>query len=351
MQSKCPRLAVENFLQQQGKILDVRSPGEYGQGHIPGSSNLPLFSDGERAQVGISYKHQGRAAAIALGLEFVGPKLAELAKALASHHVQNKGQQANLRIHCWRGGMRSESVAWLAELTDQPCVLLEGGYKAYRQWVLATLEQPWPLLVLGGKTGTGKTDLLLALQEQGEAVLDLEGLAHHRGSSFGGLGQPPQPSNELYENRVAALLAGCHGVERIWVEAESSQVGRCRVPVGLWRQLQQAQHVEIQRSMAERLDRLVAVYGCHGKAELAEATQRISRRLGPQRTAIALEAIGQGNFAEACEQMLDYYDRCYEHELGRRGQSALCRLNLTGKAEQEAAKLLLQGVLTPTDHP
>lgn len=350
MEADCPRLSVEKFLQQPGPILDVRSPGEFGQGHIPGARNLPLFTDEERARVGTTYKQQGRESAVALGLELVGPKLAALGSALSSQRDQPGENQTNLRIHCWRGGMRSASVAWLAGVVGQPCLLLEGGYKAYRQWVLASLEQPWPLLVLSGRTGTGKTDLLIALRQQGEAVLDLEGLAHHRGSSFGGLGQPPQPSNEHFENRVAAVLAGCRDNTRIWIEAESSQVGQCRVPAGIWRQLQQAQFVEIQRSLAERLERLVAVYGCHGKEELAEATQRISRRLGPQRTAIALEAIAHGNFHQACEQMLDYYDRCYDHELQRRQQAALCRLDLAGIDDQQAANRLLFEALAVTNH-
>jgi len=338
MPGASPSLPVDAFLSNAGAVVDVRSPQEFIQGHIPGAHNLPLFSDDERAQVGTCYKQAGRAAAVQLGLELVGPKLASLARSL------NKLAQGEtpLRLHCWRGGMRSSSVAWLASTLDLPVLLLDGGYKAYRHWVLATFDQPWPLLILGGRTGTGKTDLLLALQEQGAAVVDLERLAHHRGSSFGGLGMPEQPSTELYENRLATALQSLKGHGPIWLEAESAQVGRCRIPNGLWRQMGKAPVVEIQRPLQERVDQLVAVYGGQGQAALREATERIARRLGPQRTAAALEAIDRSDWPGACEQMLDYYDRCYDHELSRRERPVRACLDLAGMEPRVAALRLLR---------
>jgi tRNA 2-selenouridine synthase len=337
------RIAIQPFLQASGPLVDVRAPAEFAQGHIPGARNLPLFSDAERAEVGTTYKQQGRAEAVQLGLSLVGPRLAALGAELSSWSAEAKG--APLRLHCWRGGMRSGSVAWLAQTLELPVLLLEGGYKAYRRWVLELLEQPWPVHLLGGRTGSGKTDLLLALQQRGVAVLDLEGLAHHRGSSFGNLGLPPQPSNEHYENRIAAVLAAARGAGQIWVEAESAQVGRCRVPAGLWRQMQNAPLLEIRRPLAERLRQLVAVYGVQDPQELAEATRRISRRLGPQRTATALEAIERGDWTAACQQMLDYYDRCYDHELERHGEAdqgrRLGSLELGESSAEHAAALLL----------
>ena len=317
-------IASHEFLRAEGPLVDVRAPAEFAQGHIPGARNLPLFSDAERAAVGTAYKQQGRPAAVQLGLELVGPKLAALGATLSAWQAEAGG--APLRLHCWRGGMRSGSVAWLAGTLELPVLLLEGGYKAYRRWVLEQLEQPWPIRLLGGRTGSGKTDLLLALEQRGVAVLDLEGLAHHRGSSFGNLGLPPQPSNEHYENRIAAVLDRRRRAPEIWVEAESVQVGRCRVPAGLWRQMQQAPLLEIRRPLEERLRQLVAVYGVQDPEELAEATRRIARRLGPQRTAAALEAIGRRDWSAACRQMLDYYDRCYDHELERHGEADRARL-------------------------
>jgi tRNA 2-selenouridine synthase len=146
-------------------------------------------------------------------------------------------------------------------------------------------------------------------------VVDLEGLAHHRGSSFGGLGLPEQPTSEHYENRLAAALTPLAGAGQIWLEAESAMVGRCRIPAGLWRQMKAAPVLAVERPLEERVAHLVTVYGAQDPHALAEATQRIAKRLGPQRTALALEAIDRRDWAGACLQMLDYYDRCYDHDL------------------------------------
>ena len=346
-------LLLEAFLACPGPIVDVRSPAEFAQGHIPGALNLPLFSDAERALVGTTYKQQGRAAAVQQGLAIVGPKLAALGDALTQALAAAQGDASALesaaqdpatgsvlRIHCWRGGMRSASVAWLAGLLELPVVLLQGGYKSYRRWALELFERPWPLRLLAGRTGTGKTDLLLAMARQGAAVVDLEGLAHHRGSSFGGLGLPPQPSSEHYENRLALALWSRRQAPVIWLEGESAQVGRCRIPAGLWRQMQQAPALEITRPLAERIDRLVAVYGSQGQEPLRQATERIARRLGPQRTRAALEAIDRCDWPEACRQMLDYYDRCYDHELAQRDRQVRRRedQSLEGQAPSDPAR-------------
>ena len=349
-----PPQGVEAFLAAAGPLIDLRSPAEFGQGHIPGATNLPLFDNDERAEIGTLYKQQGRQAAVLHGLALVGPRMvslgAALLDALAEHSTASSAaaQPHNapcLRLHCWRGGMRSGSVAWLAGQLDLPVLLLGGGYKAYRHWVLELFERPWPLRLLGGRTGCGKTDLLLALRQQGVAVLDLEGRAHHRGSSFGALGLPPQPSSEHYENLLAADLASLQGADEIWLEAESSQVGRCRIPAGLWRQMKGAPALEIQRPLEQRVSQLVAIYGMQDPAGLAEATQRIAKRLGPQRTTLALEAIAAADWASACRQMLDYYDRCYDHDLSGHASRPV---ELGALSPAAAAELLLrQGLVRP----
>ena len=334
-------VSIQEFRSQAGPLVDVRSPGEFARGHWPGAINIPLFSDEERAAVGTSYKQEGRREAIHLGLSITGPKLAKHAAEL-----EKLREQGNPRMYCWRGGMRSASMAWLAEQIDLQPSLLEGGDKTYRNWVQQQFTLPWPIRVMGGRTGTGKTDLLLALERKGVAILDLEGLAHHRGSSFGGLGLPPQPSTEHYENRLAEVLDR-HRIDRaqaIWLEAESIQVGRCRIPKPLFDQMQAAPVLEIQRSLEERVNQLVTVYGDQGGDALAEATQRISRRLGPQRTQQALDAIRRSDWAEACRATLDYYDRCYDRELERSPQRD--RVTLDGlDADQAANRLISDGRL------
>ncbi|MEB3331593.1 MAG: tRNA 2-selenouridine(34) synthase MnmH [Synechococcaceae cyanobacterium] len=330
-------LAVAPFLERGGALLDVRSPAEFRQGHIPGARNLPLFDDTERAAIGTLYRQQGRQAAVLHGLTMVGPRLAELAEALLAAAAACRGEP--LRLHCWRGGMRSESVARLAASLALPVRLLEGGYKRYRRWVLERFEQPWPLRLLGGRTGCGKTELLLALGARGVAVVDLEGLASHRGSSFGALGLPPQPSSEQFENRLAAALSEASAAAEIWLEAESAQVGRCRIPGALWRQMKSAPALEVRRPLQQRLDQLMTTYGSQEREALAEATRRIARRLGPQRTALALEAIAAGDGPAACRQMLDYYDRCYDHDLGAHACESV---ELEALSADDAAQLLIQ---------
>ncbi|MEB3173369.1 MAG: tRNA 2-selenouridine(34) synthase MnmH [Cyanobacteriota bacterium] len=336
MPSDAP-LPVSRFVESSGPLIDVRSPAEFSQGHLPGAINLPLFSDAERAEIGTLYKHRGRRQAVLQGLALVGPRLEVMAGRLVE---LSAGNPAPLRLYCWRGGMRSGSVAWLAETVDLRCQRLAGGYKSFRRWVLEHFEQPWPLVLLGGRTGSGKTELLLELQRQGAAVVDLEGLAQHRGSSFGGLGMAPQPSSEQFENRLAMALRACGDAAPIWVEAESAQVGRCRIPGAFWQQMQHAGVVELRRSDAERVARLVAVYGDQGAEGLSEATRRISKRLGPQRTQLALEAIAQGDMAAACRQMLDYYDRCYDHESDHSGRAPLLQLEAGGMGDPQLAAQL-----------
>ena len=306
-------LPCDRFLKADGPLLDVRSPGEFARGHIPGAHNLPLFSDEERAAVGTLYKHQGRRAAVRHGLELVGPRLARLAEQAAALAEAD----ARLRVHCWRGGLRSSSTAWLLETCDLPCVLLDGGYKGFRRWLRQALAQPRPVVLLGGHTGSGKTEVLHALRAAGAQVLDLEGLAHHRGSSFGGLGQPRQPTTEQFENHVAMALQAVSPHRVLWIEAESVQVGCCRIPAELFHQMEQAPLVALQRPDPERLDHLLATYGPMPPQKLTEATRRIGKRLGPQRTQQAVEAIAAGNLRLACQVILDYYDRTYAHGLAR----------------------------------
>lgn len=332
------RLAIETFMHAPGALVDVRSPSEFAKAHWPGAVNLPLFDDEGRAEVGTLYKQQGRQQAIQRGLELVGPQLAAMGERLQQLADQQPG---GLRIYCWRGGMRSGSVAWLASTLDLDVVVLEGGYKCFRRWVHSQFERAWPIQLLGGGTGSGKTDVLLALAQQGGAMVDLEGLAHHRGSSFGGLGQPEQPSTEMFENELAQALVAMAGKDPLWLEAESIQIGRCRLPNELWQQMQQAPVVVLQRPQQERIDALVALYGAEAHEGLLEATQRLQRRLGPQRTKDATDSIQAGDLSSACAVILDYYDRCYSYELTRR-TTPITTLTVDGLSPGAVAQRLLQ---------
>jgi tRNA 2-selenouridine synthase len=191
------RTDIAEFLKlaEEIPVTDVRSPKEYEEGHIPGAINIPLFDDEERARVGTKYKKEGRIAAIMEGLDLSGPRMTEkLRKALQT------AKNGKLLVHCWRGGMRSEAMAWLFSLSGIQTTVLEGGYKSYRHLVLDTLAAEREMIILGGMTGSSKTHILRHLKQQGRQVVDLESLANHKGSAFGALGQLPQPSTEQFAN-------------------------------------------------------------------------------------------------------------------------------------------------------
>ncbi|MBT9315592.1 tRNA 2-selenouridine(34) synthase MnmH [Leptothoe spongobia] len=308
-------LPITDFWQAPGPILDVRSPGEYAQGHLPNAVSFPLFSDQERALVGTCYKQRGQETAIELGLELVGPKMATLVK-----KAKVLAPERQVRLHCWRGGMRSGSVGWLLETSGLDVNLLAGGYKAFRRWVRATLALPRSIIVVGGMTGTGKTDILHALRQLGEQVLDLEGLANHRGSSYGALMLPPQPSTEQYENLIAEQWIGFDPNRPVWIEAESKRVGICCVPREIMDQMEASNTLEVLRSKSERLDLLVDVYGRANPDELVAATERLHKRLGGLQTQEAIEHIKRGELVAAAAIILTYYDRTYRHDLTRRGK-------------------------------
>lgn len=331
-------LPVEQFLQAPGIILDVRSPGEYEQGHIPGAVSFPLFTNAERASVGTCYKQQGRDRAVELGFEIVGPKTADFVK-----RAKQLAPDRQVRVHCWRGGMRSESMAWLLGMAGLQVSVLAGGYKSFRRWVLDEFEIPRPILILGGMTGMGKTDILAALAAQGAQVLDLEHLAHHRGSSYGNLGLPPQPTTEQFENSIALQWHSLDPSQPVWIEAESKRIGTCRIPEALFRQMDRSSVLEITRPRSERLQALVDLYGRADRADLIAATERIRKRLGGLRTQEALKFLQQEDLAAACDIILDYYDKTYTYDLHRR-EVPIYSLDVTGLTPEASAKRLLEAV-------
>jgi tRNA 2-selenouridine synthase len=333
-----PRHPITDFLTAAaGPILDVRAPTEYAQGHIPGALSLPLFTDEERARIGTTYKQVNPDKAVLLGLDFFGPKMrtmVEQARKLAP------GQE--VRLHCWRGGMRSGAVQWLLELGGLKVNLLDKGYKDYRRWALAEFARPRQLRILGGYTGSGKTAVLAALAARGEPVLDLEGLAHHLGSSFGALGQPPQPTQEQFENNLAASLAALPDDRPIWVEDESRNIGSLAIPGDFFAQMQAAPLLVLDVPREARVQYLAADYGRHDAGELASAVLRLRKRLGGLVTKEALGAIAENDMPRMVELVLAYYDKTYGYGLeGRK--------NVTITTESTDAAANAAWVLASTD--
>ncbi len=329
------RITIEEFrkLAKTGLVLDVRSPAEYNHAHIPGATSLPLFSDEERKVVGTAYKQQGRQVAIKIGLDYFGVKMSRMVQqveALIAEHDQHgphhAGNAVPLLVHCWRGGMRSAGVAWLLDLYGFKVFTLAGGYKAYRKWARDQFELPHPITVLGGYTGSGKTQVLALLKRAGVPVIDLENISNHKGSAFGGMGEPPQPQQEMFENLLAEALASTASkanqqpaaAATIWIEDESQRIGNLKIPDSFWKQMRSSEVLFLDIPFGERLDHLTAVYGRFEKEKLVNAIIRIQKRLGGLETKNAVQFLIEDNHKECFRILLTYYDKWYGKALYNR---------------------------------
>ena len=325
---------LEKFRKFKGLLIDVRSPGEYYKGNMPNSINIPLFDNEERSLVGKIYKNKGREDAVIKGLEFVEKKIDILVNnffdainVYKEKNYENNLKEPILKIYCARGGMRSLSISWLLEKYKIKCRRLKGGYKSYRKWTLESFNKKLKIVIIGGKTGTWKTKLLKILENNNYNIIDLEGLACHRGSTFGGLGMKEQPSNEHFENMIAEKLKTFKNNSHIFVEAESANIGRCRIPYDFFNIMKKSPRIEIIRSEENRLNELVNTYSIFSPEDLKDSVLRIQKRLGPQRTKIAIEAIQNKKWDTVCKSVLDYYDKCYDYE--KVGKTNLKKIDLT----------------------
>ncbi|MDL2267542.1 tRNA 2-selenouridine(34) synthase MnmH [Desulfovibrio sp. OttesenSCG-928-G15] len=312
-------------------LIDARSPGEFFQGHIPGAVNVPLFDDDERTVVGTLYKQKSRESALLAGYGFIGKRMESLGREL----LELAGERKELVFVCARGGMRSESLAWLAATLDIQCHVLFGGYKVFRRFVLEYLEQPFNLCALGGKTGSGKTDVLRALPRHGGQAVDLEWLARHRGSAFGSLPDYPQPSTEHFENRLALALYNCRPDEPIWIEDECENLGTVNVPRAFFRTLRAAPLVLLQVSHNARLTRVLREYGNMPHEDIAACLGRIQKRLGGLVYKQALAFLEEGNLTAVAEILLGYYDKAYTRQIENRPLTATVKEDDPSKAAKK----------------
>jgi len=315
------RLRIKEFLQasKDKLILDVRSPGEYGHAHIPSAINFPLFTDEERKIVGTTYKQKSREDAIRIGLDFFSPKMKKMVEdveEILGRPDSSSTQKLEVFVHCWRGGMRSAAIAWLLDLYGFQVYSLAGGYKAFRNQVLETFEQPIELKLLGGYTGSGKTEVLNELAKHGEIVIDLEKLASHKGSAFGSFNMPPQPSQEMFENLLSielnekVLNTGLPS-GTVWLEDESQRIGDLNLPNSLWEMMRKSPVIFLEIPFEERLNHLVEEYGECEKEKLIDSTRRISQRLGGLDAKKTIDFLEEGNVKEAFSILLRYYDKRY----------------------------------------
>ena len=304
-------IEIDDFWRAGLPLIDVRSPGEFARGHIPGAVNIPLFTDEERARIGTLYTRVSAEKAMTKGLELAEPRRQWYLE--ESRRAAPRGEVA---VHCWRGGLRSRSFArHLRENGFEKVVIIAGGYKAYRQHALAFYENPLNLRILGGYTGSGKTEILGALASRGEQIIDLEGLACHKGSSFGSIGCGCQPTTEQFENYLFGAFRETDPCRPVWLEDESHNIGGVNLPLPLWLQMQKSPAWFLRIPREVRASRLVKEYAGYGPRLLTEATGRIARRLGGENCTKTLELISGGHYQDAAMILLSYYDKSYERAL------------------------------------
>jgi tRNA 2-selenouridine synthase len=331
-------LEIERWMEHARKtdsvLLDIRSEGEHAQGHVPGAISFPLLNNEERHQVGITYRQQGQQEAVKKGFALVGHKFADYISKAEQFAVSGE-----VLIYCWRGGMRSNIMAWLLDLAGFRIKLLSGGYKSYRHFCLEHQRLKNRILVVTGKTGSGKTEVLKALHDRGEQVLDLEFLASHKGSAFGALGQPEAPTQEHFENMIGWQLSAMNHA-KIWVEGESRFIGKLRIPDAMYDRMMNAETVELERSFDERINRIIAEYGDFPTEILQEKTLRVRKRMGGENVKESIDALLAGDLIGWVKPLLVYYDKTYTHSNEKNQGKKLFGLDITGKEPAAIADML-----------
>ncbi|MCD4745000.1 MAG: tRNA 2-selenouridine(34) synthase MnmH [Bacteroidales bacterium] len=318
-------IEIEEFLQKAKylPVIDVRSSKEFEQGHIPDAFNIPIFNNEERMLVGTRYKNSGKESSVLLGLEIAGLKLTSYVK-----QAKKTAPQKELIIHCWRGGMRSSSLAWLLDIAGFKVSTLIDGYKSYRKYIRNSFAQKSNIIVLGGMTGSGKTEILHHLTKSGHQVLDLEKIANHKGSAFGDLGQPKQPTNEQFENNLYSVWSKFDHNKAVWIEDESRGIGKVSIPDTLFKNIRNAPVIKIELDKKIRIKRLVKEYANFDVVYLEAAIKRIQRSLGGLNTKLGIEAIGKKDFETAVDLILSYYDKAYNIGLLKRNDKTIYNLAL-----------------------
>lgn len=333
------RVDIALFIEQAQHIptIDVRSPGEFAHAHFPNAINLPLLNNEERAIVGTTYKHEGNQTAVLKGYELVGHKFVDYIKQ-ALKIAPNK----KINVYCWRGGLRSNIMAFLLHSAGFEVNLLQGGYKKYRNWVLKTLEKPQRISILGGKTGSGKTYVLNELKALGQQVIDLEALAHHKGSAFGGIGEFPQPSVEMFENKLAMQWNNTNPNFPLWLENESRMIGTVRIPTKIFEAMRTATTYDIQISLELRLQHIAKEYGKYDVKLLEECTRKLEKKLGNLRMQQAIDFLLAKDINSWIFMLLEYYDSSYLFSKEKRNPNTIMTVDVKHNASfKEIAQLLV----------
>lgn len=302
-------LSISAFLEKSKDelIIDVRAPVEFLKGHIPGAVNIPLFEDSERAEIGTLFKQQGKDTAVSRGLEIVSPKMVPFV-----NQVKQLSKNKKVFVYCFRGGMRSNSFAWLMNTSGLNATILHGGYKAFRNHVLEYFKEPKKLVLLGGKTGSGKTDVLTLLTKATYQTVDLEKLAHHKGSAFGSINEQIQDAQQIFENNLFNEFKALDNSNLILLEDESKNIGFNKLPHELWLQMKQAPIIKLEIPFELRVQKLVEDYTTTDIHALKKCVLKIAQQLGPLHTKQCLQYLDEQNFADVARLSLLYYDKAYD---------------------------------------
>lgn len=294
-------------------VIDVRTPAEYALDHIPGAINLPVLSDEQRIEVGTLYKQTSQFEAKKLGASIIIKNIAEH----LSVYFRNKPENHSVLVYCWRGGQRSQSLGLILQKIGFRAKVLQSGYKGYRRHVnkvLETLPQTFTYRVLCGLTGAGKTEKLVTLKQQGDQVLNLEELACHRGSLLGEIPGLRQPSQKLFDSRLAQAFSGFDAAKTVWIESESERIGRLHLPKTLWETIKQSRCEWVESSRASRAARILEEYNflIHDVEFLKEKLSCLKAVVGKARLEIWFSFIESGQWQQLVDDLLlNHYDICY----------------------------------------
>jgi tRNA 2-selenouridine synthase len=309
---------IAQRLHEFDAIIDVRSPSEFALDHLPGAINCPVLNDEERIKVGTTYKQVGSFEAKKMGAAMVARNIGQHIDAL----WQDKPREWRPLVYCWRGGNRSGAMVHILAKIGWPVAQLEGGYKDFRQYVSAALEQP-PALdmrVICGTTGSGKSRLLQALESIGAQVLDLEQLAAHRGSVLGGLPSQPQPSQKAFDTAIWGRLRRFDPALPVYVESESKKVGALRVPGVLMEQIRASACISLQLPRAQRVQLLMEDYAHYTQdaTQLNEQLSYLAALHGNEKIAAWQALANEGRMPELVDALLaEHYDPAYTRSISR----------------------------------
>jgi len=342
---RSPKYTQQPWGETYSQIIDVRSESEFAEDRVPGAINLPVLNDAEREKVGTLYKQVCPFEARKVGASLVAQNIA---KHLDTHFA-NKDKNYHPLVYCWRGGQRSNSMALVLNQIGWQVTVLEGGYKTYRAYVrdhLQHLPQQLTYRVLCGLTGSGKTHILRRLAQRGVQVLDLEGLANHRGSLLGQEWEgklSPQPSQKHFESLLVQELQRLDASQSVWVEAESNKIGQVYLPLSLWQQMKQASCVEVQLPQAGRIEWLLQQYPhliAHPEL-LKRKLDRLKSRYGREKLNEWYSLIDAGQWHALVGDLLAYhYDPTYSRSMGQSYKRVEQRLQITNLSNTSVDALL-----------